>query len=122
MKDKTNKNKECCCVSYERGVYPCLCNCHTKTPQEKDTSWEETLKELLSEVRQGVKDDVCIYELLRLEIQKAKEDTIKEVIEEIEKYNRFQCGACESNVSSLSHTQFCQFREDLKTLLKQKIN
>lgn len=25
-----DERKTCCCISYERGVYPCMCGCHSK--------------------------------------------------------------------------------------------
>ena len=46
-----------------------------------------------------------------------KEQTRKEIVEKIENYKRFKCGACESSISNLSHTQFCLFRKDIIELL-----
>lgn len=42
------------------------------------------------------------------------------IVEEVEKYDRFQCAACESKVPNHSHTQFCLFRGDLLAQLKDK--
>ena len=31
------EKKSCCCLSYEKGICPCLCGCHTPTPTEGET-------------------------------------------------------------------------------------
>jgi len=51
--------KNCCCLSSERGVFPCLCNCHTPHQEHecnKDCweehyfdKWEENIKAEISE-------------------------------------------------------------------------
>lgn len=43
---KENKEKSCCCLSYERGVSPCLCGCHT-SPQDTVSNWEKELNNFL---------------------------------------------------------------------------
>lgn len=45
----------------------------------------------------------------------------KKIVEMINEYDRFHCGSCISETSNLSHTQFCNFRNDIINLItKQK--
>lgn len=40
MTQETKPNQSCCCVSYERGIHPCQCGCHTtKQEIECDHIW-----------------------------------------------------------------------------------
>lgn len=51
MTQEPKPNKSCCCVSYERGISPCLCGCHNhKQKTECDhlwivTEWEYTVNQ-----------------------------------------------------------------------------
>lgn len=114
-----------CGIPLEDHKQCCLCD-KEYTPQKKDTSWEERFDEKYFSVYEKYpeyKESHSILlndikDFITKEIQKAKEDTIKEVIEKIDKnyleycrqYNgRNDCKNCGLNL------------EDLQTLLKQKI-
>ena len=83
-----------------------FCPCHTRAPKKKDTSWEERWDKDYDGWmhRDGAKD------FIKQEIQKAKEDTIKEVIEKYIAENRQKVERTDRYVL-----------DDLLTLLKQKI-
>lgn len=34
IQKETAREKTCCCISYERGVTPCLCGCHKQLTGE----------------------------------------------------------------------------------------
>lgn len=78
VKDISMENNTCCekCdgITPKGDGYPklmthiCLfksCPCHQVKREEDTQEWEEELREMLGEIRQGLKDDVCVYELMR---------------------------------------------------------
>lgn len=110
------------------------CGICQNTPQKKDTSWDVELKEKWTKwCRDKESFDLDYYseEMLNWweqEIQKTKEQTISSVIEEIEgmkikSYEEIRCtGLTRDGWCCSKHRDITQALEDLKTLLKQKIN
>lgn len=54
-------------------------------PQETNKVWEDELRNLIDDVRAGMKDDVWIYKLIRTEKQKSYQEGKREVLDEVEK-------------------------------------
>ena len=50
--------------------------------------WEEKLKEMIGDVRRGVRDDVCIYDLIRKVSRDSFQDGYDFKVEEIEEVNK----------------------------------
>lgn len=48
-------------------------------------TWEDTLKEMLGDIRMGIADDVCVYELIRTLRTEAVEHGVKKERERITK-------------------------------------
>lgn len=125
-KDKQNKS-ECECENSCSCHHPsdcdcnnqcfldgCPCPCHSPTEpkDQKKDSWEETLKELLSEVRQGLKDDVCIYNLIR----QVKQQTIAEIVERINKFLDKEWKECPASEVCLGESRYCCPKGTLKSI------
>jgi len=45
--NKLGSIKNCCCLSYERGITPCLCSCHLGV-KEYDRGYDEAMKYALT--------------------------------------------------------------------------
>lgn len=81
-----------------------------------DEEHEKVIKDFISSALSEQKED---YEILvntildtkNREISEQKENTKREIVEKIKKYDRFKCGACDG--VKVGHTQFCQFRNDI---------
>lgn len=73
---------------YTEDYYECACGKQVDASQMiikgEQPEWEESLKEMLGDVRTGVADDVCVYELVRsllLKTRTAEQERVVGIVE-----------------------------------------
>lgn len=107
-----------CGIPLENHKQCCLCD-KEYTPQKKDTSWEERFdaKFPISRHTSDIYPRNELKDFITKELQKAKEDTISSVIEEIDKHYLEYC----RKYNGRTDCKNCGLdKEDLKTLLTKE--
>lgn len=85
-----------------------------KLPQETNKGWEDELRNLIDDVRAGMKDDAWIYKLIRNEKQKSYEEGKMEVLGEMS----FMGSIC--GVSLYLKTKDTELLKEVSKFLEEK--